>query len=142
MADRHDVWEVLEGRREPASAAMTLGMEVVRVDPEGGSLTMQFDAKAEFLNPMGTIQGGFLAAMLDCTLSGALASTLTSEQMCPTLELKVNFLRAARQGSIIGMARVAHKTSSVAFLEGELRDPDNRVVVTGTATARILRFER
>ncbi len=103
---------------------------------------MQFDAKSEFLNPMGTIQGGFLAAMLDCTLSPALATTLTSEQMCPTLELKVNFLRAARQGSIIGMARVAHKTSSVAFLEGELRDPDNRVVVTGTATARIIRFER
>ena len=103
---------------------------------------MQFDAKPEFLNPMGNIQGGFLAAMLDSTLSPALATTLKSGQMCPTLELKVSFLRPARQGPIIGTARVVHKTSSVAFLEGELRDPDNRVVATGTATARIIRFER
>ena len=47
------------------------------------TMTVQFDAKPEFLNPMGNIQGGFLAAMLDSTLSPALASTLTSEQMCP-----------------------------------------------------------
>ena len=142
MADRHDVWEVIEGRREPANAGKTLGMKVVRADPEGGSVTVQFDAKPEFLNPMGNIQGGFLAAMLDSTLSPALASTLKPGQMCPTLELKVSFLRPARQGPIIGTARVVHKTNSVAFLEGELRDPDNQVVATGTATSRIIRFER
>ncbi len=142
MTDRHGIWDIIEGRKEPANAGKTLGLRVVRADPEGGSVTMQFDAKPEFLNPMGNIQGGFLAAMLDSTLSPALASTLTSEQMCPTLELKVSFLRPAREGPITGTARVVHKTSSVAFLEGELHDPQNQVLATATATARIIRFQR
>jgi uncharacterized protein (TIGR00369 family) len=142
MADRHGIWDMFEGRKEPGNAAKTLGMRVVHVDSEGGSLTMQFEAKPEFVNPMGNIQGGFLAAMLDCTMSPALASTLTSEQTCPTLELKISFLRPAREGQITGTGRVVHKTSSVAFLEGELRDPENQVVATATATARIIRFQR
>ncbi len=143
MTDRHGIWDIIEGRKEPANAGKTLGMRVVHADSEGGSLTMQFEAKPEFLNPMGNVQGGFLAAMLDCTMSPALASTLTSEQMCPTLELKVSFLRRpARQGQITGTGRVVHKTNSVAFLEGELRDPENQVVATATATARIIRFQR
>ena len=142
MADRHGVWDIIEGRKEPANAGKTLGMRVIHAEPKGGALKVQFEAKPEFLNPMGNIQGGFLAAMLDSTLSPALASTLTPEQMCPTLELKVSFLRPAREGLITGTARVVHKTNSVAFLEGELRNPDNQVVATGTATARIIRFER
>jgi len=54
-----------------------------------------FDARAGFANPMGNVQGGFLAAMLDDTLGPALAATLGDGEFAPTLELKVSFLRPA-----------------------------------------------
>ena len=69
-------------------------------------------------------------------------STLSSDQMCPTLELKVSFIRPVRQGVITGTGRVVHRGGSVAFLEGQLHDSENQLVATATATARILKFQR
>ena len=64
--------------------------------------------------------------------------TLEPGQIAPTLELKVSFLRPAKLGPLVGRGRVAHKTRSVAFLEGELLNLAGEVVATASATARIV----
>lgn len=56
----------------------------------------------------------------------------------PTLELKVQFLRPARTGPLIGRGRVVHRGPGVAFLAGELLDEAGTVVATATDTARIV----
>ena len=88
----------------------------------------------------GVVQGGFLAAMLDDTMGPALVATLEPDQFAPTLELKVNFLRPARPGRLVGIGRVVHRGGTIAFLAGELQDSDGRVLATATATARIVRL--
>ncbi len=82
--------------------------------------------------------GGFLAAMLDATLGQSMASTLAPDEWAPTLELKINFLRPAAPGPIFGHGRLVHRGQSIAFLEGELRNSDNELLATATATARIV----
>ena len=57
-------------RRLPC--AKTLGIEFVEIDGERGTVEVKFEAKPEFLNPAGNVQGGFLAAMLDDTMGPAL----------------------------------------------------------------------
>ncbi len=64
-------WEFLAGRQPAPPAAMTLGWELSWVAPERGEIEVFFDARADFANPMGNVQGGFLAAMLDDTLGPA-----------------------------------------------------------------------
>ncbi len=96
-------------------------------------------ARDSFTNPVGSVQGGFLAAMLDDTLGPALAATLADGEFAPTLELKVSFLRPAVPGRIIGTGRVVHRGGSIAFLAGELRDDVGQVLATATATVRIVR---
>jgi hypothetical protein len=64
-------WDVMEGRATPPPAATLLGWELVEVDPEAGTIEVAFTASEQFLNPVGAIQGGFLAAMLDDTLGPA-----------------------------------------------------------------------
>jgi len=87
---------VLEGRREPPSAARVLGWQLVAVDPSAGTIEISFTATDQFLNPAGDVQGGFLAAMLDDTLGPALVATLGDGEWAPTIDLHVQFLRPAK----------------------------------------------
>ena len=135
---RGPFWDVIEGRLPQPSAATTLGWELVAVDPEARTIEVAFDASERFTNPVGNVQGGFLAAMLDDTLGPALVATLEPGQFAPTLELKVNFLRPAKPGRLIGHGRVVDCGGSIAFLEGSLSDADGITVATATTTARIV----
>jgi acyl-coenzyme A thioesterase PaaI-like protein len=57
---------------------------------------VEFEARAEFLNPVGTIQGGILTAMLDDTVGPA-----------------ASFLRPARRGNCT--ARAASSIAGVTW---------------------------
>jgi uncharacterized protein (TIGR00369 family) len=73
--------------------------------------------------------------MLDDTLGPALVATLPPGQFAPTLELKVNFLRPARPGRLVGTGRVVHRGGTIAFLDGALRDAEDQIVAAATARA-------
>ena len=130
-------WDVVRGEAPAPAAATTLGWQLRSIDPEAGTIEVGFEAAPAFVNPVGVIQGGFLAAMLDDTLGPALVATLGPGQFAPTLELNVQYLRPARPGALVGRGRVIHRTSSVAFLAGELADPSGTVVATASATVAI-----
>jgi uncharacterized protein (TIGR00369 family) len=129
-------WKRFEGRVPPPPCAKTLGNEIVRVDSESRTIEINFEAKAEFLNPAGNVQGGFLAAMLDDTMGPALMSTLAAGEFAPTLNLNVQFHRPAKPGALKGIGRVVLRGSEVCQLAGELFQND-KIVATATATAMI-----
>ena len=85
-------WEAVDEGRTLCPAADLLGWKFLHFDKETGAPMVQFEAKAEFRNPAGMVQGGVLAAMLDETFSPALAARLASGEFPATLELKVNFI--------------------------------------------------
>jgi len=133
-------WDVMHGRAPPPPAATTLGFKLLDIDPEQGTIRVAFDAKPEFTNPIGNVQGGFLAAMLDDTLGPALVATLPKDHFAPTIELKVNFIRPAKPGRLIGSGRVVARGGTIAFLAGELTTDAGELVATATATARIVKM--
>src|SRR5688572_14865676 len=105
-------WDALAGRAPMPPAAATLGWELVDADPDAGTIEVAFTAGLEMANPIGNVQGGFLAAMLDDTLGPALVATLDHGQFAVTLELKVSFLRPASAGRLLGRGRVVHRGGS------------------------------
>jgi molybdopterin converting factor subunit 1 len=125
--------------RPPAYADL-LGARPLLAEP--GRVQMEFRATELFLNPAGSVQGGFLAAMLDETMGPAALSALGAGFMVPTLELKVNFLRPGRPGTMVADARVVHRGRSVVFLESSLSDAEGTLIATASATARVVRFEK
>src|SRR6516162_8288298 len=127
----------MEGRAAPPPAAVLLGWELVSIDPEAGTIEVTFTATEQFLNPIGAIQGGFLAAMLDDTLGPALVAMLGPRQFAPTTDLHVQFLRPARPGRLTGRGRVVRRGKDIAFMAGELLDDSGQVVAAATATAQI-----
>ena len=122
-------------------AATTLGWELVGADTEAGTIEVAFTANRSLTNPMGNVQGGFLAAMLDDTLGPALAATLGPGRFAITLELKVSFLRPAQPGRLVGRGRIVYRGGSIAFLEGSLANSEGVTVATATATARVISTE-
>ena len=115
--------------------------KLVGIDPDAGTIEVAFGASDRFLNPVGVVQGGFLAAMLDDTLGPALVATLEPDQFAPTTDLHVQFLAPARPGRLIGRGRIVRRGRGVAFLAGELVDDTGTVVAVATATA-IIRASR
>lgn len=130
-------WEMLAGRVPPPPAAVTLGWELIEVDPAAGTIEVAFNAGEHLLNPVGVVQGGFLAAMLDDTLGPALVATLPPGQFAPTLDLHVQFLRPAKPGPLRGHGRVVQRGQQICFLSGELTDAEGRLLARASATARI-----
>jgi uncharacterized protein (TIGR00369 family) len=132
-------WDAVEAGRSLCPAGELLGWKVVEIDPAHRTLRVQFEARPEFLNPAGVVQGGFLAAMLDETFSPALAACLQPGEFPSTLEMKVSFVAPARMGTLVGEATVVSQGRSICFLEGKLSDPEGRLIAAGTATALVHR---
>jgi uncharacterized protein (TIGR00369 family) len=120
-------------------AVELLGYSLISADPALGVAEASFVGRAEFLNLLGSVQGGFVAAMLDAVASTALLAQLPPDQFAPTLELKTNFLRPVPPGPLLGRGRVVHRGGSIAFLEGELRDPADALLATASTTVKIVR---
>lgn len=126
----------MAGELPAPKAAETLGISFKNIDAEAGTIEVEFQAKPEFTNPIGNIQGGFLAAMLDDTMGPALAATLAQGEFAPTLNLNVSFERGAKVGVILGKGRVLKRGKDVCYLAAELYQGGKRVA-SATATALI-----
>ena len=131
-------WKFVDGRLPPPPCAKTLGIEFVQIDGERGSVEVKFEAKPEFLNPAGNVQGGFLAAMLDDTMGPAVFVMTEGRLYTATVTMTVNFLAPARPGPITGEATVTQLGKTIAFVEGRLMAEDGIVLATATTSARLV----
>ncbi|MEJ2122232.1 MAG: PaaI family thioesterase [Alphaproteobacteria bacterium] len=125
----------------PPSAKL-LGCRPVEADPERGFCRSAFANKPEFRNPMGALQGGFVAAMLDDTMAVGGLFKIGGGYIVPTLEMKVNFVRPATTDEVFAEGWLVHAGRTIAFLGGRLPDANEEVCATATATAIIRPFKR
>ena len=119
--------------RVPATAAM-LGYRLLDADPDAGTVRARFEVGPQFCNPMGTVQGGIVATMLDDTAAIAAIVQARGQIVVPTLEFKVSFYAAARAGELFTAGRAVKVGARVAFLEADLFDPAGRLLARMSAT--------
>jgi uncharacterized protein (TIGR00369 family) len=132
---------VFENLPMPPSARL-LGWTLRAVEPEAGTIEVGFTADDRFLNPAGTVQGGFLAAMLDDTQGPALFAMTGGETYAPTIDFNVAFIKPAWPGRFIGKGRVVNLGKTIAFTEAELFDEAGELVARGTFSNRVMRSGR
>jgi uncharacterized protein (TIGR00369 family) len=121
--------------------ANLLGWQLEEIDPDAGTITVRFQAREEFTNPLGNVQGGILAAMLDDTMGPALVATLPPGKFTPTLEMKVSYFAPAKVGPLWGRGRVVKVGSTNAFVEADLVDSSDTLIARASATVRIITIE-
>jgi uncharacterized protein (TIGR00369 family) len=129
-------------RFEAPPSAKLLGWTLRAIDPDAGTIAIEFTADERFLNPGGTVQGGILAAMLDDTQGPAFFGSTHGKHYAPTVDFTVSFVKPARPGKFIGRGRVINVGRTIVFTEAELFDEGGELVARGTFTNRIMSGDR
>jgi uncharacterized protein (TIGR00369 family) len=128
-------------RMKMPPAATLLGWRLTDIDPEGRRITVGFDAKPEFLNPAGNVQGGMLAAMLDDGMGPIVVAVTNGEFFTTTADLHVNFMRPAQPGPISVVGQITNIGKQLVFLEGKLFDAGGRLCARATASSLLTKID-
>ena len=131
---------MLRGDVAPPPVAELLGLRLVSV--ADGEVVFELDVRPEHANPMGTIQGGVICALADAAMGLAYASRLEDGESFTTLELKTNYLRQVRDGTLVATGRVVHAGRTVGLTSCDVVDGEGRKVAYATSTCMTLREPR
>ncbi|MCC7487161.1 MAG: PaaI family thioesterase [Burkholderiales bacterium] len=109
-----------------------LDFTVLRVDGEG--IEVKATWREEWVvNPdRGYTHGGILSAIVDVASDYAIAARLG--RAVPTIDLRVDYHRAAMPGDITARARVLRLGSQYSTAEASLYDKDGELVASGRGT--------
>ncbi|MFD4130592.1 PaaI family thioesterase [Streptomyces globisporus] len=131
-------WVQTELPADMPSIGRLLGMRFDEVDH--GRIVLSIDTRPDFANPLGTVHGGIAATLLDSAMGCAVHTTLPAGVGYTTLELKVNYIRAARTDgqSLTAEGTVIHAGRRTATAEGKVLDAQGKLVAHATTTCMIL----
>ena len=131
-------WVQSEHAADLPSIGRLLGMRFDEV--EHGRIVLSLDTRPDFANTLGIVHGGIAATMLDTVMGCAVHTTLPAGVGYTTLELKVNYIRAARTDGQLLTAEgtVIHVGRRTATAEGKVLDGDGKLVAHATTTCLIL----
>lgn len=103
----------------------TLGVECVRVDPCSATLKIPYREELVGDPATGVVFGGVITTLLDQAGGAATLCSLPELVTIATIDLRVDYLRAAEPGrDLFGMAECYKRTRSVAFVRGKAWDRD------------------
>ena len=114
-------------RRGPFHA--WLGLEVLSVGD--GEIEIKATWREEWVvNPdKGYTHGGILAALVDLTADWALVSK--TGRGVPTVDLRVDYHRAALQGDLIAKGKVIKFGATLSVAEAQIFDKDGKLCASG-----------
>ena len=106
----------------------TLGVKFLEYSK--GRCKVELGVSADFLNIGGSLHGGVINALLDIALSGAVTSDFVdSPYSVVTLQMNVNFLRAAFEGeTLIAYGEVIKKGSTIYYVEGGIQNQKGKLI--------------
>jgi len=119
----------------PPNCDLTLGMVCIDKSEPGRSV-WRMVADERFANPVGIVQGGFVAAFADSAM-GAASVTFAKDRkvFSANAEIKVSFLKPAKVGSTLTCtAYVISGGKRAAFIEAEITDDDGRMIAKASST--------
>ncbi|RJR42405.1 MAG: PaaI family thioesterase [Deltaproteobacteria bacterium] len=89
--------------------------------------------KPDLANSIGLLQGGVIAALADEAVAFALYSLVQEGENFNTVEMKINFLGAVKEGEVEAVAYIAKRGRTISLGEFEVRQGE-RLVAKGLCT--------
>lgn len=83
--------------------------------------------KPELANSIGLLQGGAIAALADEAVAFALYSLVKEGETINTVEMKINFLGAVKEGEVEAVARISKRGRTISLGEVEVRQGERLV---------------
>lgn len=138
MTDPADLGPLAERMVRETPQAAALGIELVEVGRGAGTLRLPYRADLVGDPATGVLAGGVITTLLDHVCGLAVAS-LGREGSTATLDLRIDYMRAAEPGlDVTARAACDKVTRSVAFVRGVAFDRDESDPVATVQAAFVL----
>lgn len=116
-----------------------LGGQIAAVDVDSRTCTINFEISTDLCHSVDVVQGGFVTAMLDATMSHAIFGADPSITGVSSLEIKTSYLEPTRAGKLRAVGTVVKSGYKVVFLEGRLYNSDGLLTATTSSVAKLVR---
>lgn len=111
----------------------SLWLKGTLLDIEVGYAAIRYTIRNEMTNPLGTIQGGVMAALIDDTMGLAFYS-LFENNMFTTTNLNINYLFGAKEGEEVTVkANVVRIGKKIANVECKVYNHEDDIICTATS---------
>lgn len=114
-------------------------MQMHGVSAEEGEVVFNFLPDESMINPLGIVHGGPICTLLDSVVGCAVHTTLPAGVGYTSIDINVSYLRPPMVGvELTATGRVTKPGRRVAFAEGEVRDPEGKLIATATSSLLII----
>ena len=122
------------------SPQTTLGIKkIILLDTKNGIAKATYSAKKNMCHSGNIVQGGFITGWLDAIMALACMSKLGSDVLVLSLEIKTTFIKSVNPGDVFVEGKIIRAGKSIAFLEGELRDKQNKLLAKANQTVKLIK---
>jgi len=138
LSGRDYLTDVLQGKASKSPIAVAFRLTLIEVSE--GRVKYSGQPGEDFTNDVGSIQGGWVAALIDAAIGSAVHSTLPQGVQYTTLELKVNFVRTVtiESGQMYCIAETVHVGRTTATAKASVKDATGKLYAHATTTCLIL----
>lgn len=125
----------------PPPSAIELGLEYLEIIP-GKKMVARLPFQKRFTNPVGTFQGGILAAGMD-DVFGPLAY-VSSQRPCLTLSLNTTFLKAftEKMNECRIEVNILQQTKSFIFMHAQVTSPTGEIIAHAESHVMVMRDDQ
>jgi uncharacterized protein (TIGR00369 family) len=116
--------------------AELLGFEVV--EKTAGRVALRLPFQEKFLQALGRVHGGAIFSLADHASGWAAVTTLPLGYACATLEMKINYISAVQEETLIAEAVVVHSGRTSIVIETTVNTEAGRLVAKTLATFAVL----
>ena len=138
LTGREFLQAIIRGDLPAPPMAKTLDFALVEVGD--GTAAFEGEPSEAFLNPMGSVHGGWALTLIDSATGCAGMTLLPAGAAYATVETKVNFSRpiARDAGRVRTEAWVVSRGRRILSAEARMTDARGRVLAHGTSTLMVL----
>ncbi|HEY4065300.1 MAG TPA: PaaI family thioesterase, partial [Burkholderiaceae bacterium] len=114
-------------------------LDFIPIEMTPGRAVFQGRPKLRHYNPLGTVHGGWIAALLDSCVGCAVHTTLAAGKAYTTAELKINYVRAltTRTPLVRAIGSIIHLGNRMGTAEGRLVGADGKLYAHASTTCFI-----
>jgi len=109
-----------------------LGIEIDSIEPSRARLSVE--VRQELLQLQGVMHGGAIATLIDTAVAFAIISVSEPQDRFTTVEMKVNYLSAIREGRVVADARLVRDGRRIIVADCDVFDSQGRLAAKGLLT--------
>jgi acyl-CoA thioesterase len=111
-----------------------IGLKFTKLEKGYSQCTLEVVDK--LLNPHKVVHGGVMYSMADTGMGAAAYTNLGKNELCATIEIKINYFKAVKAGMLTCNTKVIHQGKKIVTMDSEIIN-DEQIVAKALGTYSI-----